>query len=245
MIVIDCIQGTDEWWEARTGVPTASEFNQVLTPPDYREKWDCGNAECTHVAEKAAKNCKKGGGSAKKYKDVSMRKSASSQPYMNKLLAEWVRGVPDESFQSEWMKRGHDLEGEAASYYELETGKTCEKVGFCLDGAGYGCSPDRLIGSDGGLEVKCPSAGVHIGYLINGILPPIYRLQVLGCLLITGREWWDFESYHPDMKPLVIRTEAAKVKEEIQVLQSALAEFMGRLNKQKGILIQRGLKEAA
>ena len=32
MIYIDCKQGTDEWLEARRGIPTASEFSKIITP---------------------------------------------------------------------------------------------------------------------------------------------------------------------------------------------------------------------
>ena len=31
MIVLNCEQGTDEWFEARLGIPTASCFNKILT----------------------------------------------------------------------------------------------------------------------------------------------------------------------------------------------------------------------
>src|SRR5579871_3733967 len=32
MIVIDCEQGSDEWHKARLGLPTASEFDKIITP---------------------------------------------------------------------------------------------------------------------------------------------------------------------------------------------------------------------
>ena len=31
MILVDCIQGTDEWFAARLGIPTASNFNKIIT----------------------------------------------------------------------------------------------------------------------------------------------------------------------------------------------------------------------
>jgi hypothetical protein len=27
----------------------------------------------------------------------------------------------------------------------------------------------------------------------------------MGCLWITGREWWDFMSFHPEMEDLIVR----------------------------------------
>ena len=32
MIILDCIQGTPEWVEARLGIPTSSEFSKIITP---------------------------------------------------------------------------------------------------------------------------------------------------------------------------------------------------------------------
>ena len=32
MKVIQCTQGTPDWFEARRGIPTASRFDMILTP---------------------------------------------------------------------------------------------------------------------------------------------------------------------------------------------------------------------
>ena len=69
------------------------------------------------------------------------------------------------------------------------------------------CSPDGLIGDNGGLEIKCPSQGVHVEYLLSGKMPTKYTLQVQGFLYVTGREWCDFMSYHPSMKPMIVKME--------------------------------------
>jgi hypothetical protein len=29
--------------------------------------------------------------------------------------------------------------------------------------------------------------------------------QIQGCLWVTGAQWWDFMSFHPDIEPMVIR----------------------------------------
>ena len=65
------------------------------------------------------------------------------------------------------------LETEARQYYELLRDVELDEVGFCLrDDRRYGGSPDALVrdaGGElvGGLEVKCPSAAEHIGYLLG------------------------------------------------------------------------------
>ena len=70
-----------------------------------------------------------------------------------------------------------------------------------------GVSPDGLVGADGGLEIKCPAPSTHVKYLRDGKLPVAYKQQVMGCLWITGRSWWDFVSYHESMPALLIRVE--------------------------------------
>ena len=209
MIIIDCVQGEPEWFAARLGIPTASEFNKVITP-------------------------------------AKMEASKSADTYINKLVAEWLRGMADESFQSDWMKRGHEVEEEARDYYAFRFDVEVKQVGFCLEDAKrFGCSPDGLIGEDGGVEIKCCSAGVHVGYLLANKVPTEYRLQVLGSLLVTGREWWDFLSFHPDMEPLIVRTHYKDVKEDLIVLEKALIATNKTIYDKKQILIKRGLKEAA
>jgi hypothetical protein len=64
-----------------------------------------------------------------------------------------------------------------------------------------------LIGVDGGIEIKCPLPHTHIAYLREGVVPSKYIPQIQGCLWITGREWWDFMSYHPAMEDLIVRVE--------------------------------------
>ena len=134
--------------------------------------------------------------------------SASADAYINQLVAERLTGEREEVFQSHHMLRGTDLEPDARDLYSLMSDAEVTEVGFCLhDTLSAGCSPDGLIGDDGGLEIKCPAPSTHVEYLRGGVLPSKYKQQVMGCLWITGREWWDFVSYHPTMKPLIVRVE--------------------------------------
>lgn len=134
--------------------------------------------------------------------------SASADAYINQLVAERLTGEREEVFQSYHMLRGTELEADARDLYSLISDAEVTEVGFCLhDTLSAGCSPDGLIGEDGGLEIKCPAPSTHVEYLRGGVLPSKYKQQVMGCLWITGREWWDFVSYHPTMKPLIVRVE--------------------------------------
>ena len=81
-----------------------------------------------------------------------------------------------------------------------------------MEGTKYsGCSPDGLIGKDGGLECKCPNDKTYLSYLLDetgdiSCLPKEYYNQVQMCLMITKRKWWDLAFYNPNFtnNPMII-----------------------------------------
>lgn len=149
--------------------------------------------------------------------------SKSSKKYMYELVAERM-GATVEFFSNEHMERGNELEDDARTAYEFI--KDCEviEVGFCLgDNKIIGVSPDGLIGTDGGLEIKCPKETTHISYLDDGGLPLIYKPQVQGSMWVTGRKWWDFMSYHPMLPPLIVRV--FRDEEYISKMDKVITEF--------------------
>jgi hypothetical protein len=124
------------------------------------------------------------------------------------MIAERLTGYREEIFINEWMQRGTELEPEARAMYELMHSVDVEEVGFILDDSGeFGCSPDGLIGEDGGVEFKCPALKNHKAWSKKGVCPSKHYAQVQGCMYITDREWWDFMSYHPDEDPFIVRVE--------------------------------------
>ena len=128
-------------------------------------------------------------------------KSTQRKSYVNELIAGRF-GAQKEQWQNEHMERGIEMESNARDMYELLTGNTVQEVGLCFkdEERAYSASPDGLVGDDGLLEIKCPTPGVHVSYSLGGEVPAAYRQQVLGQLFVTGREWLDFMSYHPDVQ---------------------------------------------
>lgn len=128
--------------------------------------------------------------------------SAQAGRYIRDLIAERIRGcVPDdvETMTSRAMQHGIDTEPIARSTYQAIHDVDVEEVAF-IDAADpfFGCSPDGLIGDDGGLELKCPTLEKHVGYMLDpDSLVMDYRHQVHGCLWVTQREWWDIASFAP------------------------------------------------
>ena len=97
--------------------------------------------------------------SASKFKDLltpTGKPSARSEAYMHELLAEKMSGKRFETFETFHMRRGIELEPEAADVFSFQTDLICREVGFVTnDEETVGCSPDRLIQDLSGLEIKC------------------------------------------------------------------------------------------
>lgn len=187
MKIIECVQGSEDWWMARRGVPTASEFGRICTPK-------------------------------------TMKMGAGADSYIAELVGDTFRddyGKSDD-FMSTDMKRGVLYEEESRRWYEFHQDAKAVKVGFVLtDDGRFGCSPDSMVGDDGLLELKNPAPHTHAQYLLDGGLPPDYRGQVHGQLIVTGRKWVDFVSYFPGLPQLIVRvvpdeyTEALKGSLEV------------------------------
>jgi len=145
--------------------------------------------------------------------------------YMNRLAGERVSGTGEETFSSKHTDKGLEREPEARSLYEIITGVDVELVGVCYQDTKkrYLCSPDGLVGKPGGLEIKCPMMTTQVEYLRANAIPAIYFQQIQGSLLITGRKWWDFMSYYPGIKPLIIRV--TRDEPFIRMLYSRLDTF--------------------
>ena len=116
------------------------------------------------------------------------------------LIAERITGHVEPVSPSRMMVRGTLLEPEARRIYAEQTGQDVDEVGFArLDTDTYtlGSSPDGLVGWAGGIEIKSPSAKVHVSTVLSGAIPDYNRAQVQAFLHVTGREWCDFISYLP------------------------------------------------
>lgn len=138
--------------------------------------------------------------------------SESRHKLMSDLLAERYIGQAIESFTSAAMERGGGLEGEAVAHYAAKRRMDPVKVGFVTNAAQtIGVSPDRFLGDDELLEVKCPKAENHMAYLmasIDGVkrksVAQKYRPQVQGQLWLTGRQRCVTLSYCPGFPPAVL-----------------------------------------
>lgn len=123
---------------------------------------------------------------------------ASCRNLLASLVIERLTGRPVETYQNDAMRRGTELEPLARSAYIAKSGTWVTEVGFCVhDELPFvGVSPDGLVGEDGLLEIKCPSAEAkHLDALLKGAHATEYRWQIQGQLWVTGRKWCDAVSY--------------------------------------------------
>jgi len=199
--IIDCEQGTPEWFAARVGIPTASRFSDILAKGEGKTRGR----------------------------------------YLRDLAAEIIRGTPEEeTYTNTHMERGKAQEDEARRLYAFMADADPVQVGFIRDGR-KGCSPDSLIGDDGGLEIKTALGHIQIERLQRGTLPSEHVAQVQGSLWVTGRQWWAFMSYSPGLPPLIVRVE----RDEPYI--AALAKAVDAFNEELDALVAsvRGYRRAA
>lgn len=191
MEIFDDPQGSPEWYAARLGLPTASQFQTIISGT----------------------------------KDAKDKKTRTD--YLYKLAGEILTGQPMDKYNNALMDRGHEFEDDARNFYALSTNTEPKRVGF-IKANGTGCSPDSLVGEDGGLEIKIALPHVQIDRLLRGELPSAHKAQVHGNIWIANRKWWDFVSYCPQLPMLrvrVIRDEAYNLE-----LQKSVISFNDELS---------------
>ena len=178
---------------------------------------------------------------------VELKRSTQAVSYRYRLLAEWLTGKPLESYTNRIIERGAELEAEAREVYRFLTDNEVTEVGFIYqdDRRLIGCSPDGVIGSgtiEKGVEIKCPDAHTHVGYLLGGKLPREYIMQVQGSMFVTGAKTWDWISYHPEMNPILLTVK--RDERIIDALRIALEDFIGTMLRERALLIGTTTKEA-
>lgn len=172
-------QRTDAWFAERAGKITASRMHDVMLDRD-REPFKSG---------------------PRKGQPKPPPKALTDYAYQ--LAAERLTGRPRKQIKAAALQWGQDVEPAAVAAYQAETGEIVQLAGFVAhpELSYVGASPDFLVGRDGGGEIKSPeSSEVHLETLLTG-LPPEHIEQIQGGLWVTGRQWWDFVSFHPDFPP--------------------------------------------
>ena len=174
--VIDVEQRTDEWYAARCGMVTASAVGALLTPT------------------------------------LKVDANEGSRGLTATLVGERITGHVEPTGITPDMWRGIEDEPHAIDAYTRHYGRAVAECGFMVrtiepeDFPAFevGYSPDGLVGGDGLVEVKCPRAKGHITTVLADQVPTYYMAQIQCALLVSGRAWADYVSYHGGL-PLYVK----------------------------------------
>ena len=198
MIILDVEQGSDEWLEARLGLPTASEMHCLLS--NGRLLPPFGEGALT---------------------------------LLDRLAAERFTGLSASGFTgNSHTERGHVVEPIAVQAY-VDSGHASAmdviEAGIML-AKGVGASPDRLISTDGGLEIKSKAAKGMVTLLRNGKIDKAHITQMQINMWVSGRKWWDYFVYCEGLPPFYQRFEPffelhAKLYERVPLFLALLDEL--------------------
>lgn len=197
MIIEKCVQGDDSWWACKLGVPSASNINKITT--------------------------------------TTGKKSTQRDDYMNTLVAERITGKRDETgFKSSAMEVGNEREEESRKMYSLVTDADIEQVGVIYknEDKKFLCSPDGIAHAKGsvfdyGLELKNVLPKTQIKRLRANKQPTEYIMQIQFSLYVTGFKRWDFCSYSPGLRPLIISVE--RDEKLILIIETEIKKFCEEL----------------
>jgi len=162
------------------------------------------------------------------------------------LIAERILHTKLEFYNSPAMERGLIVEAEAADWYEFDRDVSAERVGFITDDMHtMGCSPDRLVGDDGLLEIKAPLPHTQVEYWISGEISQRFRPQLQGQLYISQRSWVDILCWHDVLPKLVVRVEPdekfiAVLDRELQIFNYFIERVMEKIGTMSELPIPPG-----
>lgn len=216
-------QGSEQWEQIRAGRFTSSEIHKIM---------ECGFRQMTESELKARPKTGKGSKTTRVPDPTKM--SQKGLTYINQKVAEVLTGRPKPSSYAYPLVYGKETEPEAVHYFENLTGLITEESGFVPWGDHAGGSPDRLIGENEGLEVKCPFYSENqIEYLLltdrHDLKAnyPEYYWQVVSLMLFCDRKRWHFCTFDPRMiedkhKLTHMVIEWHEVEEDIDLLVKSL-----------------------
>lgn len=193
-------QGSEEWFEARKGVPSASNFKRILTAKTMRLSAQSHDYVCELIGEV-----------------MSLIPPEGVENFTNRAVR-W--GAECEAEARRWYSMDTNLEVQQVGFVIHDSGH----YGCSPDGlVGPILKDGQIVGCEGGIELKCPQAATQAGYVLGDPeVPAEYLAQVHGALIVTGAKWWDWLAYSPGLPAVRVRVEP---NEYTAKLAEALEEF--------------------
>lgn len=127
---------------------------------------------------------------------------------INKIAEERItlERCENDSFKGNWATdRGHELEGQARTDFEIRTLQVVKLVGVVVLDDWTCCSPDGVINDDKLHQIKCPIFSTQKEYLTllkmgKSPVSLAYYRQLQFELFVTGRKQNILTCYHPKIK---------------------------------------------
>jgi putative phage-type endonuclease len=165
-----------------------------------------------------------------------------------RLAQERIAGMSLDSggYVSPEMQRGVDLEPEAISAYEAQTGELVRKTGFLsVDDLLIGASLDGHTDDyETIVSIKCPKSSTHLEYakLAQGEIPKAYAGQIAHELLITGAKAYHFVSYDNrfagPLEPLqLVINRIPRERVDLVAYEKALRAFLADVEREAEMLL--------
>lgn len=156
-----------------------------------------------------------------------------STGYLYNFCRQKLDDMPYGEFSTRHTDRGHIEEEIALQIYEAKHGglKRCGFVENTLHGYKIGCSPDALIGDDGGVEVKSFTPNVQFGNIIEDKIDNKHMLQVQMTLFVTQRKYWKLIYQSSGTEQIITHVlpdteKQAKIKEACRDFYSRVDDVM-------------------
>lgn len=140
---------------------------------------------------------------------LKLASNDKTRAHVYEIAAQRISEYVEPTFIGDEMLRGQEDEIWARQEYAKHYAPV-QEVGFITNsrwGFTIGCSPDFLVGEDGGGEIKSRRQKFQIETIARNVIPDDFVLQVQTSLLVTERRWWDFISYSGGLPMAVIRAE--------------------------------------
>lgn len=174
MKIIQCDQGSAEWLQARAGVLTASELDQLIS--EKKRELKTGAGPESYVCRKLAERW------------LGFPLQSFTSPVME-------QGHLSEEDARNWYSATYDVDVAQVGFITTDDGSMgCSPDGIEGPNVSGAC----------GLEIKCPQPTHHVGWLLDGGCPSEHYLQCQGCMYVTGMKQWRFVSFHRQFPKLVV-----------------------------------------
>lgn len=156
--------------------------------------------------------------------------SKAATQYAFRLAFERVACTPlDDTYTTEYMRRGNRLEEAARVAHESRINNLIESVGMVKSDCGnYGASADGFIGDKGGAEYKCfVSPEKMMPIMLEGDLADIQDQMQMN-MWLSDRDWWHFGLYCPHLESIgrdLLLIKVERDEEYIAGMTADLEEF--------------------